>query len=152
MKKKLKLKFKFSKLDSNFQALKNKNHKLPFDVNEAPLEKENTINSLSSQPLGYTPMATLKEIDAQLAALKAQREEVRKSELKTAIDKVRSLVVEYGLTESDVFPPARGARSTTTAGTKVAPKYRDPETGATWTGRGKAPKWIDGQEREKFAI
>lgn len=97
-------------------------------------------------------MTTLKEIDAQLTALKAQREEVRKSELKTAVDKVRSLVTEYGLTESDVFPPARGARSTSTAGTKVAPKYRDPATGATWTGRGKAPKWIEGQEREKFAI
>ena len=72
--------------------------------------------------------------------------------LKTAVDKVRSLVAEYGLTESDVFPPARGTRSVPTAGTKVAPKYRDPATGATWTGRGKAPKWIDGQEREKFAI
>ena len=23
-----------------------------------------------------------------------------------------------------------------------APKYRDPETGATWTGRGKAPAWM----------
>ena len=97
-------------------------------------------------------MTTLKEIDAQLAALQAQREEVRKNELKTAIDKVRGLVAEYSLTESDVFPPARGARSAATAGTKVAPKYRDPVTGATWTGRGKAPKWIDGQEREKFAI
>lgn len=99
-------------------------------------------------------MTTLKEIDAQLAALQAQREEIRKNELKTAVDKVRSLVAEYGLSESDVFPPARGARGARGAnvGAKVAPKYRDPATGATWTGRGKAPKWIDGQEREKFAI
>ena len=32
-------------------------------------------------------------------------------------------------------------------GGKVAPKYRDPATGQTWTGRGKAPKWIDGKDR-----
>ena len=96
-------------------------------------------------------MATLKEIDAQLAALQAQREEVRKNELKNVVDQVRRLVAEYGLSEQDVFPPARGGRSSA-AGSKVAPKYRDPATGATWTGRGKAPKWIEGQDREKFAL
>ena len=29
---------------------------------------------------------------------------------------------------------------------------RNPATGETWTGRGKAPKWIDGQEREQYLI
>ena len=95
-------------------------------------------------------MPTLKELDAQLAALQLQREEVRRNELKSAVDQVRKLVSDYGLTEQDVFPPARGR--SVSAGSKVAPKYRDPATGATWTGRGKAPKWIDGQDRNKFAI
>ena len=95
-------------------------------------------------------MPTLKEIEAQLAALQAQREEIRQNELKSAIDQVRKLVADYGLTEQDVFPPARGRSAS--AGAKVAPKYRDSATGATWTGRGKAPKWIEGQDREKFAI
>ncbi|NCY12586.1 MAG: H-NS histone family protein, partial [Burkholderiaceae bacterium] len=35
---------------------------------------------------------------------------------------------------------------------KVAPKYKNPATGETWTGRGKAPKWIAGKDRSKFAI
>ena len=39
-----------------------------------------------------------------------------------------------------------------TAGKKVAPKYRDSATGQTWTGRGKAPKWIDGQDRTQYLI
>ena len=95
-------------------------------------------------------MATLKEIDAQLAALQAQREEVRKEELKNALEQVHKLINDYGLTQSDIFTPARGRSAA--AGSKVAPKYRDPATGATWTGRGKAPKWIEGQDREKFAI
>lgn len=39
----------------------------------------------------------------------------------------------------------------------VPPKYRNPETGATWTGRGKAPRWISDAEaqnksRDQFLI
>ena len=147
-----KRKFNFGKQENSAKDLQRKQHDLQSSLNSVAIKPKGKINSDPPQPNGYVDMTTLKEIDAQLAALQAQREEIRKSELKTAVDKVRSLVAEYGLTESDVFPPARGARSTSTAGTKVAPKYRDPATGATWTGRGKAPKWIEGQEREKFAI
>jgi DNA-binding protein H-NS len=59
-------------------------------------------------------------------------------------------VAEFDLTPQDVFPAGR-ARSAS-SGTKVAPKYRDPATGQTWTGRGKAPKWIQNQDRAQFAI
>jgi len=31
---------------------------------------------------------------------------------------------------------------------KVSPKYRDPATGRTWSGRGKKPKWLEGHEAE----
>lgn len=39
----------------------------------------------------------------------------------------------------------------------VAPKYRDASTGATWTGRGKQPKWLasalkSGKKLEEFKI
>ena len=95
-------------------------------------------------------MTTLKEIDARLAAPQAQREEIRKNELNSTIDKVRSLVVEYGLTNADIFSQARSRLATTRA--KVAAKYRDPISGSTWTGRGRAPKWVQGQDRQKFAI
>ncbi|MGE8454289.1 MAG: H-NS family nucleoid-associated regulatory protein [Pseudomonadales bacterium] len=37
-------------------------------------------------------------------------------------------------------------------GSVGAPKYRDPATGATWTGRGKPPNWINGKVRESFLI
>jgi len=94
--------------------------------------------------------ATYKELLAQLKALEAQTEEARKPELADTVAKVRELIDQYGLTAEDVFPPARKKGGTTSS--TVAPKYRDPATGATWTGRGKAPKWIAGQDKEKFAI
>ena len=58
-----------------------------------------------------------------------------------------------GLTVQDVFPAGRGpAKPKISTGSKVAPKYRDPVSGQTWTGRGKAPKWIDGKERSPYLI
>ena len=96
-------------------------------------------------------MTTLAELIKQKEALEAKIASVRQTELADAINKVKTLIAEHKLTQQDVFgvskrgPKAAGAK-------KVAPKYRDPATGSTWTGRGKAPKWIDGKDRAKFAI
>lgn len=96
-------------------------------------------------------MTTLNELIKQKEALEAQIEAARKSEISDAVAKVKALVAEYGLTAQDIFGGAKRGRKAGSGGT-VAPKYRDPATGATWTGRGKAPKWIDGKDRTQFAI
>ncbi|MGD9773680.1 H-NS histone family protein [Diaphorobacter sp.] len=93
-----------------------------------------------------------KELLKQREALEQQINEARRRELTSAIAQVRDLVAEYGLTQQDVFPAGRAGRVAAAGGVKVAPKYRDPVTGQTWTGRGKAPKWIQNEDREKFAI
>ena len=96
-------------------------------------------------------MTTLAELIKQKEALEAQIANTRQSELADAIRKVKALVAEHGLTQKDVFGSSKGAKKTNGGG-KVAAKYRDPSSGQTWTGRGKAPKWIDGQERSQFLI
>lgn len=95
-------------------------------------------------------MTSYKELLKQREALEKQISEARREELSGALAQVRALVEEFGLTAQDIFPSGR-VRSTT-SGTKVAPKYRDPATGQTWTGRGKAPKWIQDQDRSQFVI
>jgi len=97
-------------------------------------------------------MTTYKELLKQREALEAQISDARQRELSDAVSRVRGLIEEFGLTASDVFPPARGRATSSAKGGKVAAKYRDPATGATWTGRGKAPKWIADQDRSQFAI
>ena len=97
-------------------------------------------------------MSSYKELLAQRQALELEIEEARRREMSDALAKVRALVADYALTQEDVFPPVRGARASGSTGNKVAPKYRNPATGETWTGRGKPPKWIQGQEREQFLI
>jgi DNA-binding protein H-NS len=102
-------------------------------------------------------MSNYKELLKERDLLEAKIQEARRAELASALQTVRTLVSEYQLTQLQVFPPLRGTRSLvasagTGTGSKVAPKYRNPATGQTWTGRGKAPKWIDGQNRDQFLI
>ena len=92
-----------------------------------------------------------KELMAQREALEQQIQAARKAELAEAVSKVRSIVEEYSLTAEDVFAPVRGRRKNS-SGQKVEAKYRNPATGDTWTGRGKAPKWIANEDRQKFLI
>lgn len=95
-------------------------------------------------------MTAYKDLLAQRDQLNKQIEEARKTEVADAIAKARNLVAEFGLTADDIFVQAASKAGKKTG--SVAPKYRNPETGATWTGRGKAPLWIVGKDRENFAI
>lgn len=98
-------------------------------------------------------MISYKELLKQREALEQQIAEARQREITEAVRQVRALVAEFGLTAQDVFPTGKAAKAKLVkAGVKVAPKYRNPATGETWTGRGKAPKWIEGQDRARFAI
>ena len=99
-------------------------------------------------------MPSYKELVQQREALEAQIAQARQRETADAIAKVRALVADFDLTAADIFSAGKTRAKTKTAkaGAKVAPKYRDPATGTTWTGRGKAPKWIEGKDRARFAI
>ena len=95
-------------------------------------------------------MATYKDLLAQKAKLDAQLEAARAAEIEAVIQQTRQVVLEYGLTAEDI---GLAAKQKGRAGKRasVAPKYMDPKTGATWSGRGRAPAWI-GKNREKFLI
>ena len=95
-------------------------------------------------------MASYKDLLKQRELLEQQISEARQREISDAVAQARAIVEEFGLTQQDVFPVGR-ARSAV-KGSKVAAKYRDPATGATWTGSGKAPRWIQDQDRAKFEI
>ena len=96
-------------------------------------------------------MSSYKDLLKQREELEKKIQDARQRELTEAVSKVRALIQEHGLSAADVFPPARAVRSSG-AGSKVAPKYKNPQTGETWTGRGKAPKWIQDKDRSKFEI
>lgn len=96
-------------------------------------------------------MATYLELKAQADALAQQAEEARLAELESVIKTMREQIGQYGITQEQLF--GRRRSSATRANGPVPPKYRDPKTGATWSGRGKAPQWIAGaKNRDRFLI
>jgi len=95
-------------------------------------------------------MTSLKELIAQRAELETKIAEMRKSEVQTAIASIRSIMEEHNLTQKDVFGRANSPEKKEP--TKVPAKYRDPASGKTWSGRGLAPKWLEGKNREDFLV
>ncbi|MGG1947482.1 H-NS histone family protein [Trinickia sp. NRRL B-1857] len=94
-------------------------------------------------------MATYRQLTEQLAKVQAQMEAAREKELSTTIDQIKEQIAEYGITAEELGFSSKRATSRKTGG--LPPKYRDPKTGATWSGRGRAPAWL-GKRRDKFLI
>ena len=95
-------------------------------------------------------MTSINDLLKQREMLDQQIADFRKNEIAGALAKIHALVAEFNLTSADVFPVGKsGAKK---ASKKVAVKYLDSATGATWTGRGKPPKWIQGQDRAKYLV
>jgi DNA-binding protein H-NS len=93
------------------------------------------------------------EIQAKIADLQAQAARVKQEEKQQAIEAARAMIDSYGITARDLGLDKVKAKSGPKSGNKIAAKYRDPASGATWSGRGKTPKWINGAaDRSAYAI
>lgn len=97
-------------------------------------------------------MASYQQLKAQLDALAEKTEAARLAEFQAIVDEIRIKVAEYGITEKDIFGRPHNRTSKKEAA-PVEAKYRDPKTGATWSGRGRAPAWIkNAKNRDRFLI
>ena len=103
-------------------------------------------------------MKTLAAIEKQIAQLKKKADAIAQAAKSEAIQKARDLIERHGLSAEDLGlaggRPGRKVAATSTKSVKAgAPRYRDPATGKTWTGVGRAPGWIaDAKDRSKFLI
>lgn len=97
-------------------------------------------------------MSNLQTLIAQREELEKKINELRQQEHVEAVTKVRTLVTEFGLTKDDVFPTTRTANKTKKPLVTIAPKYRDPDSGKSWSGRGLTPTWLAGKDKADFLI
>jgi DNA-binding protein H-NS len=105
-------------------------------------------------------MSDLQQLIRQKADLERQIAQLNSKGRQEAIDEIRKIMTEHGLTSDDIASPGRARK----AGTKldgterkaVAAKYRDDQ-GNQWTGRGLKPRWLSaalaaGRKLEDFAV
>lgn len=123
-------------------------------------------------------MATLEKIQEKLAALQAQADKLIAKKAQSALDIIRGLMIEHGLTTENIEAKAKEKRDALTAkhtGTSTAvksikarknskvksavvksalpAKYFDPKTGKSWSGRGPTPAWLaTTRSKNKFAV
>lgn len=107
------------------------------------------------------------KIQKEITRLQKQAQALQTKQRSPVIASIVRSMREYGIAPEEIAAafnkkkPARSApgatRTSTAVKRTVPPKYKHPETGATWTGRGKAPRWIseaeaEGKSREQFLI
>lgn len=98
-------------------------------------------------------MATYQELKAQAEELMRQAEAAKKMEAAAIVTEIKAKMAEYGITVADLEGGAKKKSSRVV----VAIKYRNPATGAGWSGRGRPPLWLThemakGRKREDFLV
>src|SRR5688572_24382521 len=93
---------------------------------------------------------TVADLDKVIAAAQQQREARRESGKRELVEEFRTKAEALGLSLEQLLEtsvkaarPATKTRQPRKGATKVSVpvKYRNPETGETWSGRGRMPKW-----------
>jgi len=106
------------------------------------------------------------KIEKEISKLKKKAEALQARRRKPVLASIVRNMREYDITPEEIAAAfgksaakARvgGAKKATGAKQVIAPKYRHPQTGATWTGRGKPPRWLTdaeaaGTSRSTFLI
>jgi DNA-binding protein H-NS len=106
-------------------------------------------------------MADLQELIRRQADLERQIAHLHSQGRQDAIDEIRRIMSEHGLTNEDIAAPAKAGRKGAPAAEggerkPVAAKYKD-DHGNQWSGRGLKPRWLaaalaEGRKLEDFAV
>jgi len=100
-------------------------------------------------------MSKLTALKKQIASLQAQAERIAKTEMSSAIAKIKDIMAEFNLTIEHLTHSVGGKRAAKKPKVKTVSvaKYADPKTGKTWSGFGRAPGWIAGaKNRDVFLV
>ncbi|WP_165841817.1 H-NS histone family protein [Paraburkholderia unamae] len=92
----------------------------------------------------------------ELLKREIDRERVLEGErlVNMVVERLRAVIEEFGL-DIDVVRhgmPASVGERTMRRKHRRKPKYRNPETGQTWSGTGRPPRWMLGDDREQYRI
>ena len=92
----------------------------------------------------------LLEIEAKIAIAKVK---AKANEITVFKQECEAMAAKRGVDIADIFGKIGRTKPPVPAKYQDRPRaaYRDPQSGKTWTGFGRAPFWIVGKDRAKFA-
>ncbi len=100
-----------------------------------------------------TEMPTLKELLAQREALQDQLNIARQRQAEIVLAEIVAKMGEYKISLAELMGHHTQVKTIApVAATTGVPKYRDAVSGATWSGRGRAPHWIVDKNRNEFLV
>lgn len=108
------------------------------------------MNNNETKPKFANEIEEFEHLKTQQLQIQMRIEELRPRVVARARVIVAQLLAQSGLTADQVINDKAGPKRTF-AGAGV-PKYRDPDSGKTWSGVGPIPGWIKGRNREDFLI
>ena len=94
---------------------------------------------------------SVEELQAEREKLDAEIKAKQDAQKASVIAQIKTVVDTYSIPVDELVEALGGLKSKR-KGIKAKQKFRDPASGATWSGRGKEPAWIKGQNREDFLI
>jgi DNA-binding protein H-NS len=89
------------------------------------------------------------ELLAAKAELDGRIEQMRKDEVARVIGDIKRQMIEYSISLSDLEEEKRSRRNSSWP---HLPRYRDPVSGAIWSGRGRPPGWFRKDEKDRYLI
>ncbi|WP_434661454.1 H-NS histone family protein [Paraburkholderia sp. A3BS-1L] len=118
-----------------------------------------TIHNESLEPTTYDEsLAQIEQIrkqaEAQIEQIQKRANAQKEKEKADAIADMNTKIEKYGIAAGDLKWPTQQAtgKKAKAKSKALPPKYKDPESGTTWSGHGKAPRWISGKDRSPFLI
>ena len=89
-------------------------------------------------------MVALTDLLTRKAELERQIESLSREQRGSVLVEIRALMAHHGLTVADLAANrlVNGATKPLAQDRGATPKYRDPDSGGTWGGRGPRPKWL----------
>ena len=95
-------------------------------------------------------MSRYLELKAQKEALDLQIETALAAERGAVLEEIRQFMSTYGITVANIAAPT--SKKKAAGKNTVAAKYVDRATGKTWSGRGRMPLWLVGQNLDSFSV
>ena len=94
---------------------------------------------------------SVEELQAEREKLDAEIKSKQDAQKASVIAQIKAVVDTYSIPVDELVEALGGLKSKR-KGIKAKQKFRDPASGVTWSGRGKEPAWIKGQNRNDFLI